>query len=105
MATMTKSEAATQLLSMLKANLGYFDSAIPGSLATYLAQLIAKAEADLLEDGIVIDESSVDDGSLVVMYPAWLYRKAASGEGKPPMLQTAIRNRQVALAMAEEAAP
>ena len=90
-------------LDMLKADLGFFDSSLPAVLGSYLEQLIATAEDHLRQDGIELDDASVSDSQLCAAYAAWLYRKRATGEGKPPMLQRMIRNRQVHLATREAA--
>ena len=88
-------------LAMLKANLGYFDSAIPAALEAYLQNLLEKARQDLSDhENIFVIPNDPSDTGLLVMYAAWLYRKASTGEGKPPMLREEIRNRQVSSATA-----
>ena len=84
--------------SLLRANLGFFDSTLPEALDAYLASLLKTAEQELQHCGIQINPEDQSDAQLLVMYAAWLYRKRATGEGKPPMLTSAIRNRQVLLA-------
>lgn len=82
-------------LTLLKADLGYFGSALDPKVETYLSALLSTAEIRLTESGIVLDHDDVNDAQLQEMYAAWLYRKRAEGTAKPPMLQMAIRNRQV----------
>lgn len=87
-------------LSLLRANLGYFDSIIPTALEEYLISLLSVSEEALREDcQINLDPDSLYDTNLIVMYAAWLYRKAVTGEGKPLMLSSAIRNRQTGRAL------
>lgn len=93
-------------MSLLKANLGFFDAPIDAALTAWLDSRLAVAEHELtticniqLTDGVVADED------LKAMYAAWLYRKSVTGEAKPPMLQLAIRNRQVNAPLPEEDTP
>lgn len=86
----------TNALPMLKANLGFFDTAIDSALETYLTSRLNVAVYELEENcELTLDDSQVADLDLIAMYAAWLYRKSVTGEAKPPMLQMAIRNRQV----------
>lgn len=72
--------------------------------------MLGEAEADLQDYGVsfeaepiegstlVIDyhESNgitIQDGMLIVMYAAWLYRKRATGEGMPRMLRYTLNQR------------
>lgn len=86
-------------LSLLKANLGYYDSTLAPAVEEYLGQLLETAEVALAERGIVLDASDVHDALLQSMYAGWLYRKAKTGEAKPPMLRDEIRDRQVRKAL------
>lgn len=92
-------------VSLLLANLGFFDSQIPLPLAEHLQHLLQIAQRNLQETcGIPIDPENLKDASLTAMYAAWLYSRGRTGEAKPPMLQTAIRNRQLDLAKSRGAA-
>lgn len=83
-------------LGFLKADLGYFDSVIPGAIESNLIDLLCVAGQNLLEEcHIPLDPNNVCDAQLQSMYAAWLYRSRASGASKPPMLKDAIRNRQM----------
>lgn len=89
--------------ALLFANLGFYDSAIPDPLFEYLDNLLIQSVLFLTNDcGIPIDPNDRDDAMLTAMYAAWLYRKGPAGDGKPPMLQTAIRNRQMRQAKGRE---
>ena len=85
--------------SLLLANLGFYDSAIPEPLMDYLRSLLQTAMANLESCGVKVDTENLEDALLSVMYAAWLYRCGPSGGAMPPMLSSAIRNRQVALAI------
>lgn len=50
-------------------------------------QLIRREGADITEP------YSAEDGQLIVMYAAYLFRKRAAGEGMPRMLRWALNNR------------
>lgn len=88
-------------LALLKADLGYYDAAIPAELETYLSSILASAEKRLLRAGVVLVAGDVDDDLFLSMYAAWMYRKRIDGSPKPQMLQDEIRNRQVDDALAE----
>lgn len=81
--------------SFLKADLGFFDSTIPAELESYLQGLLFTAREDLGRAGIPLFAGTADDDQLQAMYAAWLYRSRNNGQGKPEMLKSAIRNRQV----------
>ena len=82
-------------LALLKANLGYFDALIEPAVEAYLVDLLRYAYQALAEAGINLTSGVVYDDQLQAMYAAWMYRKGKEGGMKPPMLQNAIRNRQV----------
>lgn len=86
-------------LSFLKADLGFFSAEIPADLEKYLSGLLATARTELSRSRIVLDPNDTSDAQLQAMYAAWLYRKRTDGPAKPPMLQFAIRNRQVSQAL------
>ena len=82
-------------MGLLKAGLGFFDSALEPSMENYLASLVNTAEKRLSGDcGIQITAGDIDDEQLLAMYADWLYSKRKTGSGKPEMLREAIRNRQ-----------
>lgn len=86
-------------MTLLKADLGYYDSAIPQSLETYLSSLLTAAEARIQRDGITLIPGNVNDDLFLASYAAWLYRKRREGSAKPPMIQAELRDRQVAEAL------
>lgn len=82
-------------LGLLKASLGFFDSALESSMEKYLAQLIDTAEKRLSgECKILVTAGDINDEQLLAMYADWLYSKRKTGAGKPEMLRESIRNRQ-----------
>lgn len=89
-------------LALLKADLGYYDAAIPADLEEYLRGLLASAESRIVRAGISLTAGDVDDDLFLSMYAAWLYRKRIDGSRKPQMLQDEIRNRQVSDALADD---
>lgn len=88
-------------LALLKADLGYYDAAIPAELETYLSSILASAEKRILRAGVVLVAGDVDDDLFLSMYAAWMYRKRVDGSPKPQMLKDEIRNRQVDEALAD----
>lgn len=85
---MTRAELLTLLQADL--NLLYPDS-------TRLAQLdhLINAALQLIaREGVTLQAPfSAEDGQLVVMYAAYLFRKRATGEAMPRMLRWALNNR------------
>ena len=60
---------------------------------SYITNLITAAEQMISREGIVLTES-IEDGNLVVMYAAYLYRKRAEDTPQMPrMLRYALNNR------------
>ena len=90
------SEAA---LALLKANLGYYGSAIDPAVESYLRDLLSYAYADLKDKGIHLVPGNIRDDMQQVMHAAWMYRKGIKGEDKTPALKASIRNRQVSAAL------
>lgn len=87
-------------LSLLKADLGFFETKIPSVLEDYLGDLLRYSQKTLREEcGIKLTPDDIYDDQLLAMHAAWLYRNRATGAGKSPMLIDAIRNRQVRNAM------
>ena len=79
------------LLVMLKFNL----EIIPENTAfdDYLTMLITSAKQMITREGITLADT-VEDGNLVVMYAAYLYRKRAEDNPvMPRMLRWALNNR------------
>jgi hypothetical protein len=77
------------MLEMLKVDLGIVTSAYD----TRLTQYISYAKQSIMEEGAVLDLSSVADMQLVVMYAGWLWRRRDTGEGMPRMLRYALNNK------------
>lgn len=89
-------------MNQLRADLGFFDAALPAAQEDYLESLLHEAEERLrTECGITIDPVQQVDASLQALWAAWRYRKRVTGEDKPPMLRTAIREWQLARARTE----
>ena len=88
-------------LALMKADLGYFDSAIPAALETYLSSTLDSAAAKIARAKIELVPGNVDDALFLSMYAAWMYRNRIDGSPKPEMLQDEIRNRQVDEALAD----
>lgn len=65
--------------------------------ATRTAQLTHLVNATLqliAREGVTLQEPfSAEDGQLVIMYAAYLFRKRATGEAMPRMLRWALNNR------------
>lgn len=79
------------ILAMLKANL----QIIAGNTLQdeYLNSLITTAKQMITREGITLADT-VEDGQLVVMYAAYLYRKRADDAPvMPRMLRYALNNR------------
>lgn len=77
-----------ELLEMLKVDLGISTTAFDERLAIY----IKTAKAEIKREGITLT-ASINDGSLVIMYAAWMWRRRDTGEGMPRMLRYALNNR------------
>lgn len=79
------------ILEMTKSNL----QIVQGNTLqdNYLRMLITSAQEMITREGITLT-NSIEDGTLVVMYAAYLYRKRADGEPvMPRMLRYALNNR------------
>lgn len=80
-----------ELLAMLKANLTIISANTLQD--NYLLQLIGAAKQMITREGITLS-STIEDGNLVVMYAAYLYRKRADDAPvMPRMLRYALNNR------------
>ena len=79
------------ILTMLKANLQIMPvNTLQGE---YLNSLITAAKQMITREGITLADT-VEDGQLVVMYAAYLYRKRADDAPvMPRMLRYALNNR------------
>ena len=87
------------ILAMLKVNL----QIIAGNTLQdeYLRNLIATARQMITREGIMLTDS-IEDGNLVVMYAAYLYRKRADDAPvMPRMLRYALNNRLFAQKVSE----
>ena len=85
------------LLSMLRADL---EQPSP-TVNEYLLDLLGVARERIAAVGIHIDENSISDGGLIVMFAAYLYRKRKADNPKgvdkmPRMLRSAINDRLMA---------
>ena len=85
------------LLSMLRADL---EQPSP-TVNEYLLDLLGVARERIAAVGINIDEDSISDGGLIVMFAAYLYRKRKADNPKgvdkmPRMLRSAINDRLMA---------
>lgn len=79
------------MLKMLKYNL----EIIPENTSydDYLSMLISSAQQMIAREGITLAET-VEDGNLIIMYAAYLYRKRAEENPvMPRMLRWALNNR------------
>lgn len=77
------------ILSILKMDLKISASQYDG----YLMNLIELSKAAIEKEGIILDDS-IEDGMLVEMYAAYLYRKRKEeSNGMPRMLRYALNNR------------
>lgn len=80
--------ADSELLTMLKVDLGVTTTAYDSRLAQY----IQTARSEITREGVTLT-GSVGDASLVVMYAAWMWRRRDTGEGMPRMVRYALNNR------------
>lgn len=77
------------MLTALKVDLGITTTAYDARLS----QFLTSARAAIEIEGIVIDNESIDDCNLIVMYAAWLWRKRDTGDGMPRSLRWQLNNR------------
>ena len=80
-------------ITLVKVNVGNLKP--PAEVEQFMKSCVLTAAADLEADKITLDADKPDDIHLLAMYAAWLYRNRSSGAGKPEMLRSAMRNRQV----------
>lgn len=100
----TSTNYSDTAVSLLRANLGFFGSKIPGDLETYLLSLLDKALADFGEMNVRLQPGVLSDDFDQATYAAWLYRNGTAGAGKTEALKSIIRNRQVGQALKSEEA-
>ena len=98
----TQKKYSDTAIALLKADLGFFGSAIPADLETYLLSLLEKAFADFGRMEIRLQPGTLDDDFDQAAYAAWLYRNRATGADKTEMLKSIKRNRQVNQALNDE---
>ena len=80
---------ATDIIGILKLDLQISTPHYDG----YLQNLIMLAKKDIEKEGIVLDDST-EDGMLVEMYAAYLYRKRREGSAvMPRSLRYMLNNR------------
>lgn len=79
-----------EILTILKADLDiiYVDT----GKEEFLMNCIRHAKSLIEREGIKLKET-IEDGNLVVMYAAYLYRKRQSNDPMPRMLRYAMNNR------------
>lgn len=87
------------MLTAVKVDLGITTTAYD----TRLGQYIDAAKAAIEREGIDINDESVEDGNMIVMYAAHLWRKRDTQEGMPKMLRWMMNNRLFSQKMNEEA--
>ena len=90
-----------ELMAFLKSNLDLIS--VDSGKQGYLGQCLASARTFIEREGIPLSEDvSIEDGQLIVMYAAYLYRKRATDEPMPRMLRYALNNRLFALKAGDE---
>lgn len=88
----------TTMLTALKVDLGITTKAYDERLGQYLIS----ARAAIEKEGIEIDDASVSDCNLIVMYAAHLWRKRDTQEPIPKMLRWMMNNKLFSQKMTEE---
>lgn len=79
-----------EMLDLLRSDLQNPPTTVNG----YLRHLLGVAKERITAEGIQLDEKSLDDMNLQIMYAAWLYRARNSPENPMPrMLRFALNNR------------
>lgn len=78
----------TELLEMLKVDLGISATAYDERLAQY----IETAKEEIVREGATLDMSKTSHCSTVLMYAAWLWRNRDSQTGMPRMVRYACNN-------------
>lgn len=86
------------MLAAVKVDLGITTTAYDVRLGQY----IEAARAAITREGITIDPESIEDGNMIVMYAAHLWRKRDTQEGMPKMLRWMMNNRLFSEKLQEE---
>lgn len=87
-------------VALLKADLGFFGTALPADIETYLLSLLEKSFVDFRDImGIHLQPGMLSDDFDQSTYAAWMYRNRSTGAGKTEMLKSIKRNRQVSQAL------
>lgn len=86
------------MLAAVKVELGITTTAYDDRLGQY----IVAARAAITREGITIDPESIEDGNMIVMYAAHLWRKRDTQEGMPKMLRWMMNNRLFSEKLQEE---
>lgn len=80
------------LLILLQADLNIL--APDETRTAQLTHLLTTAEQLITREGVTLSSPyTAEDGQLIIMYAAYLYRKRATQEGMPRMLRWALNNR------------
>lgn len=90
----------TTILSILKQDLGISVN-LPEEREKYLENYIVLSRAAITREGIDIQDN-IEDGMLVEMYAAYLYRKRKEDGPMPRMLRLALNNRKLSRKVLEE---
>lgn len=90
----------TTILSILKQDLGISVN-LPEEREKYLENYIVLSRAAITREGIDIQDN-IEDGMLVEMYAAYLYRNRKEDGPMPRMLRLALNNRKLSRKVFEE---
>lgn len=81
----------SDILTLLQYELDMIN--IEGARVEQLNHLISVAKAGIQREGVTFtDPLTIEEGHLVVMYAAYLFRKRKTDEGMPRMLRYALNN-------------
>lgn len=86
------------MMQALKIDLGITTTAYD----VRLLQLLEAAKDAIRIEGIRLNEQSISDGNLVVMYAAWLWRKRDAAGDMPRSLRWMLNNRLFSQKLQEE---
>lgn len=100
----TQAKFSPVAMTLLRSNLGHYDSDIPLELENYLEALLNYAYDDFARMGIHLEVGKLKDDMDQMVFAAWMYRSGVDGSGKNEMLKSIIRNRQVSGALASQEA-
>lgn len=80
------------ILKILQSDLNFL--VVDEPLKVQLTHYIDTAKSLIQREGVtLVAPFSVEDGELIEMYAAYLFRKRATGEAMPRMLRWALNNR------------